>query len=239
MARCMGRVAWWMLLVCAAGSAHAQSGVVGDLLAGKLVKPKVGQWARYVVTDAKEGGKFLVRQAVVGEERIGRGKKGHWVELEVTPQVGFVVIYRMLLTGPANNPKNLRALVFKNGPNPAEHIEINPDDAEEDTPKRKRKSVGLEQVETPSGFIQAERFDVTGDDKTISVWISEDVKPSGVVKMRTPDGEMLLSNYGVGGDFAKTRITEIPVPGALTADEEPNGTEPNVVSTDESEGAEG
>ncbi len=100
-----------MMLV--SGAVPAQ-GIVGDVFSGKLIKPEVGVYAWYDLKDNATNQKFLLRQAVVGEEKVGL-KKGYWVETQVIPEIGIPSIYKMLLTGPANDNKNVQKIIVKEG----------------------------------------------------------------------------------------------------------------------------
>jgi len=200
MKRCATTLAVVVLWCSLAGA----QGFVGDLLSGKLVKPKVGQWVWYDLTDNVRGKHYVLRQAIVGKERVGR-KTGYWVEFEVVPEVGYRLIYKMLLTGPASDPDNIHRVLRKDGPEPVEEVAI--EHRKEPKPERpKRESKGMEEVETLSGPIRAEHYEVTKGSRTLDVWVNEDIKPSGIVRMRSREGEMLLRTHGFGGESAKSAI---------------------------------
>jgi hypothetical protein len=186
--------------------------MMGDLLGGKLIDPEVGQWAWYDVTDAETGKSYVLRQAVVGEEKVKR-KQGYWVEFEIVPQEGYRLLYKVLLIGPANDPDSVHRVLRKNGPDPVETVfdaaagRQPGDRQDEQWPKRpKRKSLGMETVETVSGLFRAERFDVDQEGKRLTVWIDERVKPTGIVKIESQTGTMLLRDFGVGGNHAESRL---------------------------------
>ena len=207
----MKRALILLLVALTVNMASSAQGIVGDLLAGKLVNPKVGQWAWYDLGAGKGGKKFVVRQAIVGEEKVGR-KNGYWVEFEIVPEVGFRSVYKMLLTGPASDPDNIIRVIEKNGPEPAVEIEVDHTASAEEPPAEpERKSVGSEKVPTLEGEVQAEHFEVAHGGKKMDVWINERVNPSGIVKLRSIDGEMTLRNHGNGGEFASSVIKETPL----------------------------
>ncbi len=186
-------------------------GLVGDLLAGKLVDPKPGQWAWYNLIDARAGKKYVIRQAIVGEEKVNR-KPGYWVEFEVVPEVGFKMVYKMLLTGPASDPKNIHRVIEKSGVDPAREVAVDTATPANSTPESKRRSIGQEEVMTMNGAVRAEHYEVTQGDQIINVWINEKINPTGIVRMQSQDGEMVLRNHGEGGENAKSIITETPLP---------------------------
>ena len=206
MRRCVVLVG--VLLWCVAAS--AQRGVVGDVLAGKLVKPKVGQWTWYDLTDAATGQQLVLRQAIVAEEKVGK-RTGYWVELEIIPTVGYKSVYKMLLTGPASDPKHMHRLIVREGTAPPQEMPLppEPEDAP-DPPKTERKSLGTEEVETVGGPIQAEHLKLTSAGDTSEVWVNDEVRPMGIVRMVSADGELRLRSYGEGGEDARSVIDEAP-----------------------------
>jgi hypothetical protein len=185
----------------------AAQGLVSDLLAGKLVAPETGQWSLYEITDQFGENRYLLRQAIVGQEGAG-GNSAYWVEFEITPETGFPVIYKMLLQGPASDPENIKRILVKEGPEPV-HEQPVPEPSEEekeDKPKTKRTSLGEERVEIPGGVIEAEHYRVRRGERRFDVWINEDIRPSGIVRLVSPEGEMVLRGHGKGGEQAESRI---------------------------------
>ena len=200
------------LLAFVSFGVSAQQGLVSDVLAGKLVKPKVGQWAWYELRDQVSGQRFVLRQAIVGEEKVGR-KNGYWVELEVIPPVGYTVVYKMLLTGPASDPKHMHRLIVRDGLAGPQEITVaaEPEEQSEKPPKPKRKSLGMEEIETEGGVVRAEHLVVTTGGRTSEMWVNDEVRPMGIVRMVSPDGELLLRSYGEGGEEARSVINDDPL----------------------------
>lgn len=195
-------------LVCA--STHGQ-GVVGDVLTGNLVDPTVGTWAWYNLTDATGSRSFLVRLAIVGKEEVGN-KTGHWLEVDVIPRLGFRSVSKMLLTGPAKDPANIHGTWWREGTKPAVEVPLEKvmdeiaADASSKAKEPKRKRVGKEKIKTLDGEVQAERYMLVGTDRKVELWINDEVKPMGIVRMTSPDGELLLRNFGRGGDNARSTL---------------------------------
>lgn len=188
----------------AAGISASAQDIVSDVFAGKLVNPEAGQWVWYELTEADSGEQFLLRHAIVGEEKVGR-KTGHWVELEVIPQGGLPTVYKMLLTGPANKAKNIHRILLKQGDGRAQDIPVRGGDFASDT-QAKREKLGTESIQTPTGEIEAEHYAMTTDGKTSEVWLNDDVRPTGIVRLWSPDGRMSLQRYGVGGEDSESKI---------------------------------
>ena len=210
-----------VVIVLVAGAGYAQ-GVIGDVLAGKLVKPKVGAWAWYDVKDAATGQAFVLRLAIVGEKEVLR-KQGYWLEVEVVPLVGYRSVYKMLLTGPASDPANVHKLLQREGTGevvevvlekPPEKDEAGAAPNEETEAKEpKRTLLGREDVKTEGGVVPAERYELIEGKRQVEIWLNEDVRPMGLVRLKSATGELMLRHYGAGGPDARSVIHDPPVPG--------------------------
>ncbi|HPO14960.1 MAG TPA: hypothetical protein PLI09_16075 [Candidatus Hydrogenedentes bacterium] len=211
------------------GAAAAQ-GIVGDVFSGKLIKPEVGVYAWYDLKDNATNQKFLLRQAVVGEEKVGL-KKGYWVETQVIPEIGFPSIYKMLLTGPANDTKNVHKIIVKEGQKTPVEIPLDSSqkESEDSSKKETRESVGKEKITTGQGEIEAEHIlisksmenNAAGQQK-VEVWLNDEVRPMGIVKMTSPSGDLVLQRYGKGGPDGTSAID------ALKQSEDPTAPTTNV-----------
>ena len=200
------------------GGAFAQDGVMGDIMSGKLVNPSVGVWAWYDVKDTASGDHLFLRQAVVGEAKV-EGKAGFWVETEVLPRVGFPIVYKMLLTGPASDPQNVHKVILKDGQNPPQELKVDPSAAAGDTgAKANRTTVGHDSIDTAQGPVEADHVVMEQDGKKTDLWMSEKVPPMGIVKMVSPDGEIVLQRYGKGGPDAESAVDRKTDPSAAKGD---------------------
>lgn len=206
-------------------------GIMGDVLAGKLKDPEVGVYAWYDLTDKREDKAYFLRQAIVGEEKVGR-KTGYWVETEVIPRVGYPAIYKMLLTGPASDPKHIHRVQVREGRQPMKELPLNQDQPEEQE-KPDRESLGKEEFVLADGKkIKVEHVVVKSPTGNTDMWISDKVRPMGIVKLTSPDGEMVLQRYGEGGPDGESAMDR-PFPS-------PDADEPEVrVHIGEANGAEG
>lgn len=197
-------------LTIATVDAPAQS-VLADVLAGKLVKPKAGQWSWYDLTDARSNRRFALRQAIVGEEKIGKDT-AYWLETEVVPDLGFPMFYKMLLTGPASDPKNIHKILFKYGRDPvselpAESLVATP----ASHPEPKRTNLGKADLETPKGVISTNHVVVSTPEGAVELWLNDEVRPMGIVRLRNANGDLLLRDYGVGGPMGASRMESAPI----------------------------
>ena len=72
-------------------------------------------------------------------------------------------------------------------------------------------------------IIGAEHYELAGTDRKVELWLNDKVKPMGIVRMTSPDGELLLRNFGHGGNDARSTLdlpaAEFqPVEGKTTVD---------------------
>jgi hypothetical protein len=179
---------------------------MADITSGKLVNPSVGVWAWYDIKDAASGEHLFLRQAVVAEEKVS-GKNGYWIETEVVPRVGYPVVYKMLLTGPAGDPKNIHKVIVRDGTNEPQEMAIDPSAAPAaNLGTAERKSVGKENIDTTMGAVEAEHVVIEQDDKKTELWTSDKVPPMGIVKLISPDGELVLQRYGKGGPDGESAL---------------------------------
>ena len=201
-----------MVMTCillAAGSAGAQ-GVLSDIMSGALINPEVGAFAWYELKDNESGRKLFMRQAIVGEKAVD-GKKGYYLETEVVPEIGFPIVYRMLLTGPATSVENIHEIMVREGMNPPENLPVdvlNP--GGEDGGEGKRSSVGMEKLATPAGDLEAEHFVIEEGGGKTEVWVNDEIRPMGIVKLVSPEGDLMLTRHGVGGPDGESAMDKKP-----------------------------
>lgn len=186
-------------------ASHGQAQGIADVLAGELVESKPGDFAWYVVKDSETSGRLLLRQAVVGEERVKR-RDAQWVETEIVPEVGYPIIYKMLLTGAASDPRNIHKLLIQELPDGPEEVAV--DEAIVETPEAapERTLVGKETVPTEQGTIEADHYQFEEAHGMVDIWLNDQVKPLGIVQMKSSLGEMTLQRYGNGGEDGESAI---------------------------------
>ncbi len=200
----------------AAGPAGAQ-GPLGNLLGGELIDPRPGIYAWYEVEDAKTGQVLFMRQAIVGEERVGR-RDGYWLEIEIVPREGIPAIYKMLVTGPASDRDHLHKVVAKPGAGPRVELPVDELFAEDEHPPAPQR-LGEETISTQQGEIPCVRYALEqADGSTVQVWLSDLARPTGLVKMESDTGRLILTRTGEGGPHGATAL---PEPGAGDDDDGP------------------
>lgn len=187
-------------------SVAAAEGVLSDIMSGALVDPEVGVYAWYELKDAKTGNKLFMRQAIVGQKEVGV-KTGYYLETEVVPEIGFPVLYRLLLTGPASDAQNVHEILVREGTQPPQSLapDILASEKSGGT-EGDRASTGMEKITTPAGDMEAEHFVISQGLLKTEVWVNKTIRPMGIVKMISPDGELLLTRYGEGGRDAESAM---------------------------------
>jgi hypothetical protein len=221
---------WRGLVIVALGLGSAAAygqGVIADVLAGNLVKPEVGAWAWYDLNAPQGNGPERIRVgtarlAIVGEETVG-ARKGYWLEMEYVPTVGYKFVYKVLLTGPASDPANIHKVLRREGTEKAEEVPLSKDGGAAEADKANESSagppaaaskepertlLGEEDLATVGGKIHAQHFALKSDAEETEVWLNEEVRPMGVVKLKSADGDMVLRNHGVGGVDARSVMDE-------------------------------
>jgi hypothetical protein len=205
------RTAFLLLYSFTVVASVSAQGVFQDIMSGTLINPENGVYSWYELKDTENGRTLFVRQAIVGEKKV-QGKKGYYLETEIVPDVGFPIIYKMLLTGPATDKNNVHEIIVREGFGAPETIALDNLEGAEDekSPEAARTSLGTETVKTPAGDIQAEHFSIEQGGLKTEVWISDTVRPMGIVRMISSDGELLLSRSGQGGADGESAMNRTP-----------------------------
>jgi hypothetical protein len=230
--KCFGGGFFALALLCFAAQGQ---GVVGDVFSGRLVNPKVGEWAWYEINGGatSDGGVVrlgIVRLAIVGEEKV-LDKQGYWLEMEYVPSIGYPSVYKMLLTGPAKDPANVHKMFRREGLDKKQEVPLKPeshdgkgkagsskgkkDDTAAATPPEPatepdRKLAGEDDIATAGGNIHAQHYEVADNSGKMDIWLNESVCPMGIVKMKSTEGSLLLREYGAGGPGARSVIDDPP-----------------------------
>ncbi|GEM_PF-3279701 len=182
------------------------------VMRGEVIARDAGVFAWYDLRDAQSGDALFLRQAVVGTGRKDRAE-GVWLETEVVPRIGFPVLYKVLIDVSGEKAGRILEGQMREGYDPPQPLDVKNMDAlpTGDLSGGQLEVVGTESVETPSGNIDACHVKVTRQDgKTIELWLAPDVTPTGIVHMRTDDGEMKLRFFGRGGADGSSAMDRPP-----------------------------
>jgi hypothetical protein len=92
-------------------------------------------------------------------------------------------------------------MIVDDGQSPPQEIPVDPVDAEAaPVQTAERKLVGTETVKYLKGEIEAEHYVFETPEGAMNVWINESVAPTGIVRIASDSGDLILREYGVGGD---------------------------------------
>jgi len=163
---------------------------------------KVGSWAEYLVFDVRKKSSLRLRMAIVE-----RTEAGTWTELTLAAPGLDRLIVKCLVKGDSRNPEAVRRVILKAGNlQPVEIVGANVAEAAPryEAPLGSPKSLGIETVRVPAGAIRAEHVRISGKGETQDAWISKAIPLFGLVKFRSRDLILELTDSGTN---AKSHIT--------------------------------
>lgn len=169
--------------------------------------PVVGEGAAYEVTTAKDNKKTQMEMAITGKEEV-EGRPAYWMEYTVSgmPQGGGTS--KMLVSLNGEQTATMR-MVTRMG-NEVVEMDMNMlmmqgrQKAEPTDVRKSAERIGTETITVPAGTYTCEHWrakDGSGD-----YWISDKVRPMGLVKMTGKDSSMILLRQITGA------TTKLPPP---------------------------
>lgn len=179
-----------------------------DLFSGKLISSEPGVWAIYKITDKTTHTSLILRQAITGIEKIDEKTTGIWLESEIIPLEGFPSVYRVLISYDSNGKEKIHKIVVREGADTPQNIDAStlPDADTNEDKSSKKKLIGEEEVQYENGKIKAKHYKIEENNKSKEVWLNDEVKPLGLVKLSTNEGDMILIKFGKGGDESKSAL---------------------------------
>lgn len=176
-----------------------------DLFKGKILSSEPGVWAFYEITDKSQKTNLLLRQSITGTEKIDEKTTALWLESEIIPIEGFPSVFRFLISYDKNGKEKIHKIVIREGANPPQNIETQSmSETTENT--LKKKFMGEEEIEYKNGKIKAKHYEIEEDNTVKGIWLNDEVKPLGIVKLSTNEGDMILMKYGKGGEESKSAL---------------------------------
>ncbi len=172
---------------------------------GGAFSPVVGEGAAYEVTTARDNEKRQMEVAITGKEEY-QGKTGYWMEYSFTDAKQRAMASKMMVSLNGDQTTTMR-IVMRMGTEVVEMDMNNPmmqRSQQKTSPADVRRSaerVGTETITVPAGIFACEHWrakDGSGD-----YWISEKVRPMGLVKTAGKDSSMVLLRQITG---AKTKL---------------------------------
>jgi len=179
--------------------------ILSNLLDILPLEFEIGCWSIYEVKDFSTKTTVLLREAITGEEMLNN-QKCYWLEAEVIPTIGFPSIYRFLIQPEKNGKHKILKIVVREGANLPETYLSESVQSQEEKSNARKKFIKEEEIEYKSGKIKAKHYTIKTEEKEVEVWTTSEIKPLGLVKLRSKDGEVTLIRYGKGGEEAKSNL---------------------------------
>jgi len=184
------------------GMAQAQFGMTRPPELRGVFNPVVGEGASYQMADDKGSKQFDI--AIVGQE-----SGGYWMEYSMQEAKGETVYMKTLMVKQGDEVFQQRALVQMAGQPPIEMSMMmngqNKQGKKLDI-RAEAQKLGTESITTPAGTFSCEHWRTTKDNT--DVWVSDKVKPWGLVKYSGKSGSGTVTKLLTG---AKTHITGTPI----------------------------
>lgn len=184
-------------------SAQAQFGMMKAPELRGVFNPVVGEGASYQMVDERGTKQFDI--AVVDKE-----SGGYWMEYSIQDAKEGTVYVKSLLVKQGDEVFQQRAVIQMAGQPPVEMSMMmrgqNKEGHKVDI-RAEAQKLGTETITTSAGTFSCEHWRTTKDNS--DVWMSDKVKPWGLVKMQSKSsGTVTLSKLITG---AKTHITGTPI----------------------------
>ncbi|HOK08128.1 MAG TPA: hypothetical protein PLT82_01975 [Candidatus Hydrogenedens sp.] len=186
---------------------HSQDFLEG-LLSGKIISSEPGVWAIYEILDKISNTHVLLRQAITGTEVVDKDTNALWLESEIIPLEGFPSVYRFLISYDSKGKETIHKIIVREGAEPPKNIDVTTisDSSKDNNLSQKKKFINEEEVTYKNGKIKSKHYKIENNGQIKDIWLNDDVKPLGIVKLTTNDGEMTLIQYGKGGNEGKSSL---------------------------------
>ena len=197
-----------LLILAFTCAAQAQFGMMKTPEVRGVFNPVVGEGASYQMVDEKGTREFDI--AVLDKDASG----GYWTEYSIQDPKGQTVYAKQLITRQGTDALVQRMIVQMPGQPPMEissmmqRMQGQAAKPQKLDFRAEAQNLGTESVTTPAGTFSCQHWRTTKEKDNADVWISDKVKPWGLVKMSGKDGTFTVARLITN---AKTHITVTPV----------------------------
>ncbi|MCX8064070.1 MAG: hypothetical protein N3G21_02740 [Candidatus Hydrogenedentes bacterium] len=181
--------------------------IIENLLDILPLELDLGSWSIYEVKDNPTKTTLILREAITGEEYLNN-KKCYWLETEIIPIVGFASVYRFLIQPESEGKHSILKIVTREGANLPETYNYDTIQNQPAEEMVKKKLIGEELIEYRTGKVRAKHYNIEIEHKEIDIWVAPEIKPLGLVRLRSKDGEMTLVKHGKGGVESKSSLLQ-------------------------------
>jgi hypothetical protein len=196
------------LFLLTALPAGAQMGFGAPKIPSGIFNPVVGAGAVYEVQVSGEP-KRTMEFAIVGKESVN-GKDGYWIEFTMTgTPIGDVVV-KTLAVPSGSSLLTSKTIMQMPGRPPMEmpsQMQAANGKVDFSDVRSKAKELGTESVTTPAGTFSCQHYHA--NDGSDDAWVSESVRPFGLVKDQDKDSTTVLVKTLTE---VKDKITGTPQP---------------------------
>lgn len=215
-----------LMVLCLAPTAAALAQGVGiggpTPLATDLRKVPVGSWAEYTITvGAAQEMKLTSRWALVGRNADASTLEVAMEGPPLQPMGGLVVLRLALAPDPIGSAKPVRRIVMKVGTRAPMEMPLDMPGlpAQRFQKPDPSKIVGTESIKVPGGTFNTTHYRDVSASATIETWISDEVPPLGLVRVKTlptpgaagPGGQPIpavVMELNKKGKDAKSMVTQ-------------------------------
>lgn len=182
-------------------------------------KPVVGEYVEYRVHELDSDSVQIIKISIVGEEpceekenKKKKTTKCYWVEtFSRLESSGHGVLTKMLVSGDPRSPENIRKMISRLGKRSPviikpEEIAKMPKSIGQELPKSAKIKKQKEPMKVAIKTINTTVYDFRIDKIPFTVWMSKEVPIFQMAKLKSPDLEIELTEFGKG---AKSEMPEV------------------------------
>jgi len=201
---------------------YAQVGPIGIIQMPTLFgefKPIVGEYVEYRVHELDSDSVQIIKLSIVGEtsceestDKKKKPQKCYWVEVfSRLESSGHGLLTKMLVSGDPRDPANIKKMISRIGKRSPlvmkqEDVAKMPKSIGTEIPKNARVKKAKEPMKVTIKTINTIVYDFRVDKLPFTVWMSKDVPVFGMAKLKSPDLEIDLTEFGKG---AKSEMPDV------------------------------
>lgn len=182
-------------------------------------KPVVGEYVEYRVHELDSDSVQIIKISIVGEtacnetnDKKKKPQKCYWIEIfSRLESSGHGLLTKMLVSDDPRDPANIKNMISRIGKrNPIlmkpEDIAKMPKGIGQNIPKNAKIKKQKEPLKVAIKNITTTVYDFRIDKLPFTVWMSKDVPIFGMAKLKSPDIEIDITEFGKG---AKSEMPEL------------------------------
>jgi hypothetical protein len=182
-------------------------------------KPIIGEYVEYRVHELDSDSVQIIKLSVVGEDTCSENgdkkkkpQRCYWIEIfSRLESSGHGLLTKMLVSGDPRDPANIKKMISRIGKrNPVvmkqEDIAKMPKSIGTEIPKNAKVKKAKEPMKVAIKTVNTIVYDFRVDKLPFTVWMSKEVPIFGMAKLKSPELEIELTEFGKG---AKSEMPEV------------------------------